>query len=84
VPGVGEIFIFGLRTETILLTRKSANSTILSFVARYPLLDTFLFGVGGLIGDSLQGNIKEKHVVPLVGLAGAAITALGTVIAALV
>ena len=50
---------------------------------QYTLLSTFLYAVGGLVGDSLAGRIREEWITPLIGLAAAVITALGSTIAAL-
>ncbi len=54
-----------------------------TFIATYLLLATFLFASGGIVGDSLEGRIREEWVTPILGLIGAVITALGTVFAAL-
>ena len=49
----------------------------MSIISTYLLLSTILFAVGGIVGDALEGRMKEEWVTPLIGLATALITALG-------
>ena len=56
--------------------------TWMTLIARYPLLDIFLFTVGGVVGDSLQGQIRGEWIAPIVGLVGVVITAVVSIISA--
>ncbi len=53
------------------------------WITIWPVLSTFLYTVGGILGDSLEERIREEWVVPLIGLATAAITAIGSILSLL-